>query len=116
MKLGTKFGIIKTRKEVYNMLENINILERYDETPKNKEQMSLFLEEMYGTLNELEKEEGITVDDEYVLCEWDYVLEEIYKNYRDLVYDDVLFKAIGLCHVTRKRSAVEGLKNDSYYE
>lgn len=98
------------------MLEKINILDRYDETQKNRSQMSLFLEEMNSALNELEKEEGISVEDEYALCEWDYVLEEIYKNYRDLVYDDVLFNAIGLCHVLRKRSAVEGLKKESYYE
>ena len=98
------------------MLEQINILERYDETPKNIGQISLFLEEMYSQLDELEKEESITVEDEYSLCEWDYVLEEIYRNYRDLVYDNVLFNAIGLCHVLRKRSAVEGLKKESYYE
>ena len=98
------------------MLEQINIIERYDETPKNRGQMSLFLEEMCSTLDELEREEGITVEDEYALCEWDYVLEEIYKNNRNLVYDNVLFTAIGLCHVLRKRSAVEGLKKESYYE
>ena len=98
------------------MLEQINIIDRYDETPKNRGQMSLFLEEMYSTLVELESEEGITVEDEYALCDWDYILEEIYRNYRDLVYDNVLFNAIGLCHVLRKRSAVEGLKKESYYE
>lgn len=98
------------------MLEQINIIGRYDETPKNRGQMSLFLEEMYSTLDELEKEEGITVEDEYALCEWNYVLEEIYKNDRDLVYDNVLFNAIGLCHVLRKRSAVEGMIKESYYE
>lgn len=98
------------------MLEQINIIERYDETPKNRGQMSLLLEGMKSVLNELEKEEGISVEDEYALCEWDYVLEEIYKNDRDLVYDNVLFTAIGLCHVLRKRSAVEGLKKESYYE
>ena len=98
------------------MLEQINIIERYDETPKNRGQMSLFLEEMYSQLDELEKEEGITVEDEYSLCEWDYVLEEIYRNYRDLVHDNILFNTIGLCHVLRKRSAVEGLKKESYYE
>lgn len=98
------------------MLENINIIDRYDETTKNRGQMSLFLEEMYSILDELEKEEGITVEDEYSLCEWNYVLEEIYKKDRDLVYDNVLFNAIGLCHVLRKRSAVEGLKKESYYE
>lgn len=98
------------------MLEQINIIERYDETPKNRGQMSLFLEEMSIQLNELEKEEGISVEDEYALCDWDYVLEEIYSKYRDLVYDNVLFNAIGLCHVLRKRSAVEGLKKESYYE
>ena len=95
------------------MLEQINILERYDETPKNRGQISLFLEEMVNQLDELEKEESITVEDEYALCDWDYILEEIYRNYRDLVYDNVLFNAIGLCHVLRKRSSVEGeLKND----
>lgn len=92
------------------MLEQINILERYDETQKNRGQMSLFLEEMAIQLNELEKEEGITIEDEYALCDWDYVLEEIYKKYRYLVYDNVLFTAIGLCHMLRKRSAVEGIK------
>lgn len=98
------------------MLEQINIIERYDETPKNRGQMSLFLEEMAIQLNNLEKEEGISVEDEYALCEWNYVLEEIYKNDRDLVYDNVLFTAIGLCHVLRKRSAVEGMIKESYYE
>lgn len=98
------------------MLENINIIERYDETQKNRGQMSLFLEGMWSVLNELEKDEGITVEDEYALCDWDYVLEEMYKNYRNLVYDNVLFNAIGLCHMLRKRSAVEGLKKESYYE
>ena len=97
------------------MLENINIIERYDETTKNRGQMSLFLEEMAIQLNKLEKEESITVEDEYALCEWDYVLEEIYKKDRDLVYDNVLFTAIGLCYVLRKRSAAEG-KKESYYE
>lgn len=98
------------------MLEQINIIERYDETPKNIGQMSLFLEEMAIQLNGLEKEEGISVEDEYALCDWDYVLEEMYKNDRNLVYDNVLFNAIGLCHMLRKRSAVEGLKKESYYE
>lgn len=88
------------------MLEQINIIERYDDTQKNRGQMSLFLEEMAIQLNNLEKEEGISVEDEYALCEWDYVLEEIYNKYRDLVYDNVLFIAIGLCHILRKRSAV----------
>lgn len=98
------------------MLEQINIIDRYDETPKNRGQMSLFLEEMAIQLNELEKEDSITLEDEYSLCEWDYVIEEIYSKYRDLVYDNVLFNAIGLCHVLRKRSAVEGMKKESYYE
>lgn len=95
------------------MLEQINILERYDETPKNRGQMSLFLEEMWSELNELEKEEGISVEDEYALCEWDYVLEEIYSKYRDLVYDNVLFTAIGLCHMLRKRSVVDSAVDDN---
>ena len=98
------------------MLEQINIIERYDETPKNRGQMSLLLEGMRSVLNELEKEEGISVEDEYALCEWDYVLEEIYKNYRYLVYNNTLLTTIGLCHMLRKRSAVEGLKKESYYE
>ena len=91
------------------MLENINILGRYDETPKNRGQLSLFLGEMRSTLDELEKEEGITVEDEFALCEWDHVLEEIYNKYRDLVYDNVLFTAIGLCHVLRKRRSADGI-------
>lgn len=98
------------------MLEQINIIEQYDETQKNREQMCLFLEEIYIKLCELEREEGITVDDEYALCEWNYVLEEIYNNYRNLVDDNVLFNAIGLCHVLRKRSAVDSLNKESYYE
>lgn len=98
------------------MLEQINIIERYDETQKNRGQMSQFLEGMWSVLNDLEKEEGITVEDEYALCEWDYVLEEIYKNYRHLVYNNKLFNTIGLCHMLRKRSAVEGMKKESYYE
>lgn len=91
------------------MLENINILGRYDETQKNRGQMSLFLEEMRTTLEELEKDDGITVEDEFALCEWDYVLEEIYNKYRALVNDEVLFMALGLCHVLRKRCAVDGI-------
>lgn len=98
------------------MLEQINILDRYDETPKNRGQMSLFLEEMWSELVELEKEDGITVEDEYALCDWDYVLEEIYNKYRELVYDNVLFNAIGLCHVLRKRCSVDGIFKESYYE
>lgn len=98
------------------MLENINILGRYDETQKNRSQMSLFLDEMWATLDELEKEDGITVEDEFALCEWDYVLEEIYNKYRDLVYDNVLFTAIGLCHVLRKRCVADGISKESYYE
>lgn len=90
------------------MLENINILGRYDGVAKTRGQMSLFLEEMRSTLDELEKEKGITVEDEFALCEWGYVLEEIYNKYRDLVYDNVLFNAIGLCHVLRKRCSADG--------
>lgn len=91
------------------MLENINILERYDETPKNRGSMSLFLDEMYIELDELEKQEGITTDDEYSLCEWQWVIEDIYENYRDTVSDKVLFCCLGVCHMLRKRSAFEGL-------
>lgn len=98
------------------MLENINILGRYDGVAKTTGQMSMFLEEMYSTLDELEHEEGITVEDEFALCEWEYVLEEIYNKYRDLVYDNVLFTAIGLCHVLRKRSAVDSINKEAYYE
>ena len=97
------------------MLEQINILERYDETPKNRGQMSLFLEEMVNQLDELEQQQSITTEDEYALCEWQYVLEEIYNKYRNLVNDEVLFMSLGLCHVLRKRSSVEGLERESYY-
>lgn len=98
------------------MLENINILECYDEAQKNRGQMSLLLQEMIELLDELEQQQGITTEDEYTLCEWQYVLEEIYNKYRDLVNVTYLYIALGLCHVLRKRSAVEGLKKESYYE
>lgn len=98
------------------MLEQINIIERYDETQKNRGQMSLFLQEMVNHLDELEQQEGIKTEDEYALCEWQFVLEEIYNKYRDLVNVTYLYIALGLCHVLRKRSAVEGLKKESYYE
>lgn len=98
------------------MLEQINILGRYDETQKNRGQMSLFLQEMVNQLDELEQQQSITTEDEYALCEWQYVLEEIYNKYRDLVSVTYLYIALGLCHVLRKRSAVEGMKKESYYE
>lgn len=98
------------------MLEQINIIERYDETQKNRGQMSLFLQEMVNQLDELEQQEGITTEDEYALCEWQFVLEEIYNKYRDLVNVTILYIALGLCHMLRKRSAVEGLIKESYYE
>lgn len=98
------------------MLEQINILERYDETPKNRGQMSLFLQEMVNQLDELEQQQCITTEDKYALCEWQYVLEEIYNKYRDLVNVTYLYIALGLCHMLCKRSAVEGLKKESYYE
>lgn len=87
------------------MLENINILERYDETPKNTGQMSLFLEEATCVLRDLEHKKGIALEDYYVLCDWDYVIEDIYAKYRDLVSDETLFKALGLCKVLSHRSA-----------
>lgn len=98
------------------MLEQINILERYDEIQKNRGQMSLFLQEMIEQLDELEQQKGITTEDEYALCEWQYVLEEIYNKYRDLVNVTYLYIALGLCHMLRKRSAAEVLKKESYYE
>lgn len=98
------------------MLEQINIIECYDETQKNRGQMSLFLQEMIEQLDELEQQKDITTEDEYALCEWQYVLEEIYNKYRDLVNVTYLYIALGLCHMLRKRSAVEGMKKESYYE
>lgn len=98
------------------MLENINILERYDETQKNIGQMSLFLQEMVNQLDELEQQQGITTEDEYALCEWQYVLEEIYNKYRGLVSINHLYIALGLCHMLRKRSAVDSMSKESYYE
>lgn len=94
------------------MLEQINILERYDETPKNRGQMYLFLEEATCLLNDLEREKGIALEDYYVLCDWDYVMEDIYVNYRDLVSDETLFKALGLCRVLRHRSAIDSMLDD----
>lgn len=94
------------------MLENINILDRYDETPKNRGQMSLFLEEATCVLQDLEHKKGIALEDCYVLCDWDYVIEDIYLNYRDLVSDETLFKAIGLCKVLSHRSAFTSMLDD----
>lgn len=98
------------------MLENIKILDCYDEVAKTRGQMSMFLEEMYSTLDELEHKEGITTEDSFALCTWDYVLEEIYSKYRDLVYDNVLFATIGLCHVLLKRSPIDGIFKEAYYD
>lgn len=98
------------------MLENIKILDRFDEVAKTSGQMSMFLEEMYSTLDELEHEEGITTEDSFALCTWDYVLEEIYTKYIDLVHENVLFNTIGLCHVLRKRSPIDGIFKEAYYE
>lgn len=91
------------------MLENINILECYDETQKNKEQMSLFLDLVADQLYGLESEKGISVDDYYALSDWMYVLEHIYKNYRDIVSDKKLFGCIGVCHMLNKRSAIDSM-------
>lgn len=94
------------------MLENINIIERYDETPKNRGQMSLFLEEATCVLQDLEHQKGITLEDNYVLCDWDYVIEDIYANYRELVSNETLFKALGLCKVLSHRSALTTMLDD----
>lgn len=94
------------------MLENINILDRYDEIPKNKGQMSLFLEEMTNVLIDMEHKKGIALEDYYCLCDWDYVIEDIYSNYRDLVSDETLFKALGLCKVLSHRSALSSMLDD----
>lgn len=91
------------------MLENINILGRYDEVTKTHGQMEMFLEEMRTQLEGLEDQKGITVEDEFALCEWQYVLEEIYNKNRNLVNDEVLFMSLGLCHVLRKRCSVDGI-------
>lgn len=98
------------------MLENINILGRYDEVSKTTGQMTMFLEEMRDQLEELEQTEGITVEDEFALCEWQYVLEEIYSKYRDLVNDETLFMTLGLSHVLRKRCSADGVYKEAYYE
>ena len=91
------------------MLENINILGRYDEVTKTHGQMEMFLEEMRTQLEELEGQKSITVEDEFALCEWQYVLEEIYNKNRNLVNDEVLFMSLGLCHVLRKRCSTDGI-------
>ena len=91
------------------MLEKMKIVERYDETPKNKEQMSLFLEEIVCQLDELEHEKNITTEDEFALCDTSYVLEDIFKKYRELVYDNMIYLALGLCHVLRQRSVVDSI-------
>lgn len=91
------------------MLENINIIERYDETPKNRGQMSMFLEEAKFTLQDLEDQKDISIDDKLALSEWSWMLNDIYENYRKLVCDESLFSAIGLCYVIGKRSAVDSI-------
>lgn len=94
------------------MLENINILERYDEIQKNRGQMSMFLEEVKLTLQHLEKQKGISIDDKLTLCEWSWMLNDIYENYRYLVNDETLFSTIGLCQVVGKRSAIDSMLDD----
>ena len=95
------------KREVKKMLENINILERYDETPKNRGQMSMFLEEVKFTLQNLEDQKSISIEDKFAISEWSWMLNDIYENYRKLVCDESLFSAIGLCYVIGKRSAVD---------
>ena len=94
------------------MLEQINILDRYDETPKNRGQISMFLEEVKLTLQHLEKQKGISIDDKLTLSEWSWMLNDIYENYRKLVNDETLFSAIGLCQVLGKRSAIDSMLDD----
>ena len=94
------------------MLEQMQIIDRYDETTKNREQMSLFLEEATCVLQDLERKKGIALEDYYVLCDWDYVIEDIYTNYRELVSDETLFKALGLCKVLGHRSALTSMLDD----
>lgn len=94
------------------MLEQMQIINRYDEVPKNRGQMSLFLEEATWVLQDLENKKGIALEDYYSLCDWDYVVEDIYEKYRDLVNDETLFKALGLCKVLRRRSALTSMLDD----
>lgn len=94
------------------MLENINILDDYDYVSKNRGQMSMFLEEVKFTLLHLEKQKGISIDDKLSLSEWTWMLNDIYENYRDLVNDEALFSAIGLCQVLGKRSAIDSMLDD----
>lgn len=91
------------------MLENINILDRYDDVAKTTGQMSMFLEEAKFTLQDLEGQKGISIDDKLALSEWSWMLNDIYENYRKLVCDESLFSAIGLCYVIGKRSAVDSI-------
>ena len=94
------------------MFEQMQIINRYDEVPKNRGQMSLFLEEVKFTLEALEKQKGISIDDKFSLCEWSWMLNDIYKNYRSLVNDETLFYAIGLCDVIGRRSAIDSMLDD----
>lgn len=98
------------------MLEQINILEEYDNVQKNKGQLSMFLGNIEDVLNELEQEKTIYTHDVYALCEWEYVLEDMFYNYSDIVFKGQLYQCLGIIHMLRKRSAVEGLKKESYYE
>lgn len=94
------------------MLEQMQIIDRYDEVPKNRGQLSLFLEEVTCVLQYLEHKKGIALEDYYDLCDWGYVIEDIYVNYRDLVSDETLFKALGLCKVLSHRSALTSMLDD----
>lgn len=94
------------------MLEQYDILDDYDDTSKNREQMPMFLEEVKFTLQYLEKQKGISIDDKLALSEWSWMLNDIYENYRNLVNDETLFSAIGLCQVLGKRSAIDSMLDD----
>ena len=82
------------------MLENINILNKYDNTVKTVHDLTSFVYDMRDKLFELENETYITIEDKFALSEWSYVLDDIYKKYHDLlVHGSVYLECIGLVHV-----------------
>lgn len=81
------------------MLENINILRIYDETQKNNGSLSLFLGNMRTMLFDLKDNDRITLDDRFKLCEWSWVLDDIYKKYNNHGIEYLLMQCFGYVHI-----------------
>ena len=78
------------------MLENIDIIRKYDETAKNSGQLDSLLREMFGNMRYVYNESKISLEDKFKLCEFKYVLDEIYNNYIEIVDGLSLIECYGL--------------------